>query len=334
MLAAWYEEKGAAREVLRLGELPTPEVGAGEVRVRVYASGVNPSDTKRRARPGMEYPRVIPHSDGAGVIDQIGEGVPPSRLGERVWTWNAQFGRPFGTAAEYVTLPSVQAVRLPDKTSFEEGACLGVPCMTAHRCLFADGPVQDHTVLVTGGAGGVGVYAIGLAKWAGATVIATISSAEKARLAQLAGADYTLNYRTENVIDRIMGLTGRRGVDRVVEVAFAANLSVSKSVLKDNGVISTYGSDADTQPRLPFFELLQKGLTVHFVQVYRLPQNARQQAISDIGTCLESGVLRHFITQRFSLNEIVRAHEAVETGHMAGKAVIDLPGIQDAYERG
>lgn len=324
MLAAWYEEKGAAQEVLQLRELPTPDVGPGEVRVRVQASGVNPSDTKRRARPGMEFPRIIPHSDGAGVVDRVGEGVPPSRLGERVWTWNAQFGRPFGTAAEYVVLPSVQAVRLPDNTSFEEGACLGVPCMTAHRCLFADGPVRDQTILVTGGAGGVGIYAIGLAKWTGATVIATISSPEKARIARIAGADFTLNYRTENVVERITELTGGRGVDRVVEVAFAANLPVSQSVLKDNGVISTYGSDADTRPTLPFFELLQKGITVHFVQVYRLPQDARQQAISDIGTCLDSGVLRHFVTRRFSLDGIVRAHEAVETGHMAGKAVIDL----------
>lgn len=329
MLAAWYEEKGAAREVLQLGGLPTPEVGPGEVRVRVHASGVNPSDTKRRARRGMEFPRVIPHSDGAGVVDRVGEGVSPSRLGERVWTWNAQFGRPFGTAAEYVVLPSEQAVRLPDNTSFEEGACLGVPCMTAHRCLFADGPVQGQTILITGGAGGVGVYAIGLAKWAGATVIATVSSPEKARLARSAGADFTLNYQTENVIERISGLTDGRGVDRIVEVAFAANLPVSKSVLKNNGVISTYGSDADTRPTLPFFELLQKGVTVYFVQVYRLPQNARQEAISDIGTCLESGVLRHFITRRFSLDEIVQAHEAVETGHMAGKAVIDLPGTRN-----
>lgn len=329
MLAAWYEEKGAAREVLQVGELPTPEVEPGEVRVRVYASGVNPSDTKRRTRPRMEFPRIIPHSDGAGVIDRIGEGVPPSRLGERVWTWNAQFGRPFGTAAEYVVLPSIQAVRLPDNTSFEEGACLGVPCMTAHRCLFADGAVKDQTILVTGGAGGVGIYAIGLAKWAGATVIATISSPEKARLARLAGADFTLNYQTENVVEGVTELTGEKGVDRVVEVAFAANLPVSKSVLKDNGVISTYGSDADTRPTLPFFELLQKGLTMHFVQVYRLPRKARQQAISDIGTCLESRALRHFVTRCFSLDEIVQAHEAVETGHMSGKAVIDLPRARD-----
>jgi NADPH2:quinone reductase len=252
MRAAWYERKGAAREVLQVGTLPIPEPGSGEVRVRIAVSGINPSDTKgrgvRRGQTEMLYPRIIPHQDGSGIIDAVGADVLESRLGERVWIYEAQRGRAFGTGAEYVVVPSSNAIRLPNGVSFVDGACLGVPAMTAHRCLFADGPITGKTILITGAAGGVGQYAVQLAKWGGATVIATVSSAEKAAQARAIGADYVINYREEDVVAKVQEITGSAGVDRIVEVAFGANLPISLQVLKTNGVIATYSSDADPTP--------------------------------------------------------------------------------------
>jgi len=330
MRAAWYERKGAAREVLQIGELPIPEPGPGEVRVRVAVSGVNPSDTKGRGiwrgQTEMPYPRIIPHQDGAGVIDAVGADIPDSRVGERVWIYEAQRGRASGTGAEYVIVPSGNTVRLPDGVSFVDGACLGVPAMTAHRCLFADGPIAGKTVLVTGAAGGVGQYAVQLAKWGGATVIATVSSPEKAAQARSIGADDIINYRQEDVVARVQELTGGAGVDRIVEVAFGANLPISVQVLKTNGVIATYSSDADPTPTVPFGQFLSKDITVRFVLVYVMGEQAHQEAIRDITTALEAGLLHPVAVQRFSLNEVAAAHEAVETGHTAGKVLIDLGG--------
>ncbi len=219
MKAMWYEQNGPA-EIMQFGEMPEPEPGPGEIRVRVVSSGVNPSDWKRRAglTTRLAFPRVIPHQDGAGVIDQVGAGVPESRIGERVWLFESQFGRPFGSAAEYTVQPSAHGVRMPDSVTYEQGACLGVPAMTAHRCLFADGPLNGKTVLVPGGAGAVGHYAVQEAKLAGATVISTVSSDYKADIAEEAGADYIINYRNEDVIVRIMDITGGDGVDHIVEV--------------------------------------------------------------------------------------------------------------------
>ncbi|MDP7386367.1 MAG: NADPH:quinone reductase, partial [Nitrospinota bacterium] len=235
MRAGWYEKQGPAGEVIQVGEMAAPEPGAGEVRVRLAVSGVNPSDAKNRlgARGPMKFPRVVPHSDGAGEIDRVGPGVDPARAGERVWVFNGQWDRPFGTAAEFIALPAGQAVRLPEGVTDAEGACVGIPGMTAHRCVFADGPVQGKTVLVTGGAGAVGHCAVQLAKWGGASVIATVSSDEKAERARGAGgavgggADHVVNYRTENVAERVRELTGGEGVDRIVEVDFGGNLEAS-----------------------------------------------------------------------------------------------------------
>jgi NADPH2:quinone reductase len=328
MRAVWYERKGAAREVLQIGELPVPQPGPGEVRLRVMISGINPSDTKGRAgwrgQTAMPFPRIIPHQDGSGVIDAVGAGVSESRLGERVWLYEAQRGRAYGTAAEYVVVPSGNAVRLPESVSFTDAACLGVPAMTAHRCLFADGPIAGKTVLVTGAVGGVGQYAVQLAKWAGATVLATVSSAEKAQQARAIGADNAIDYRTEDVAARIQELTAGAGVDRIVEVAFGANLPVSLQVLKTNGVIATYSSDADPTPTIPFGQLLGKDITVRFVLVYVMGDAAHQDAIRDITAALEAGLLQPVAVQRYSLNEIAVAHETVETGHTAGKVLIDL----------
>jgi NADPH2:quinone reductase len=210
MYAAWYEQQGVAGEVIQYGELPIPNPGANEVRVKVHASGVNPSDTKARSGWGggsLQFKRVIPHEDGAGIIESVGEGVSSSRIGERVWIYEAQWGRPFGTAAEFVVVPSDRAIHLPDNTDFASGACLGVPAMTAHRCVFADGSVEGQTILVTGGAGAVGYYALQLAKWGGATVITTVSRPEQEQLVRAAGADYIINYKHEDVVQRIKEIT-------------------------------------------------------------------------------------------------------------------------------
>jgi NADPH2:quinone reductase len=272
----------------------------------------------------MQFPRIIPHQDGAGVIDAAGAGVPGSRVGERVWLYEAQRGRSFGTAAEYVVVPTGNAVRLPEGVSFVDAACLGVPAMTAHRCLFADGPIEGTTILVTGAAGGVGQYAVQLAKWGGATVLATVSSAEKAAQARSIGADHVINYRAEDVAARVQAITDGAGVDRIVEVAFGANLPVSLQILKTNGVIATYSSDASPTPTIPFGQFLGKDATVRFVLVYVMGEAAHQAAIKDITTALEAGLLHPVALQHFSLDEIAAAHEAVETGHTAGKVLIDL----------
>src|SRR3954469_179875 len=268
MRAAWYESGGPAGEVLSVGEMEAPQPGLGEVLVRVRASGVNPGDIKKRADwlgRGIGYPRVIPHSDGAGVVEGVGEGVASSRVGERVWVWGAQSGRPFGTAAEYVALPSEQAIPLPDGGGFEVGAFLGIPARTAHRCVFADGTVSDKTVLVAGGAGAVGGFAVSFASWGGATVITTVGSEEQAEITLQQGADHALNYRTDDVVARVGEITEGSGVDRVVEVAFGRNLALDTQALALHGTIAAYSSDAEAEPTLPFWELLFKNATIRLV---------------------------------------------------------------------
>lgn len=327
MRAAYYEQLGAAREVLTLGDVETPPVGPGEVGVRVQVSGINPSDVKRRAGRSMAvmpFPRVIPHQDGAGMIETVGRGVSAARVGERVWLYKSQLGRPFGTAAEWVVVPSEQAVRLPQGSDFVVGAGLGVPAMTAHRCVFADGPVTDQTVLVSGGAGAVGFYAIQLANWGGARVISTVSSPEKAAVARAAGADYTINYRTEDVAERIRDLTAGQGVERIVEVAFGYNLAVNERILRTNGAIASYGSDINREPQLPYSAFSAKNVTVHFVLVYVMSKIAHQAAITDITTCLETGAFLHPTAHHFALHDIVAAHEAVESGTTIGKVVVNV----------
>ena len=320
MIAAWYEKRGAAREVLRVSELPDPEPGPGEVRVRVRASAVNPTDTKSRRSPSpMQFPRVVPHQDGAGVIDRVGSGVPGERIGQRVWIFEAQWQRPHGTAAQFTVVPHEQAVPLPDNVSFEEGACLGIPAMTAHACLFSDGEIAGRTVLVTGGAGAVGLYAVQLARLAGARVIATVGTPEQEKLVRSVGI--------ENVIDRHSpDLAHRIGpVDHIVEVAFGANLPVSAEVLAPGGVIATYSSDAESEPRLPFRNFLIKNATVRFLLIYLVSAEKHRAAARDLTAHLQAGRLRHSIARRFPLAEIVSAHEAMEAGHLNGKAVIEIP---------
>ncbi len=326
MRAAWYEAVGPAAEVIRIGELPDPEPGPGEVLVRVKASGVNPHDVKKRrgARGGPEYPRVIPHHDGAGIVERVGPGVPPERVGQRVWLYNAQWRRPFGTAAEYVALPSALAVPLPAGTGFAEGACLGIPAMTAHRCVFADGSVYGRTVLVAGGAVAVAGYAIQFAKGAGAEVISTVSSDEKAAAAREAGADHVVNYRREDVAARVREITGGEGVDRIVEVDFGRNLPLDRAIIKPNGTIVAYASEGEREPVLPFYPMMFAGITVRLVLVFMMPAPALEQAAADITRALARGRLRHRIAARFRLEELAAAHEAVEAGRLVGKAVVEI----------
>jgi NADPH:quinone reductase len=326
VLAAWYEKNGAARDVMRFGEQPDPHPGRGEVRVRLRASAVNPSDVKARggSRPVIP-PRVIPNSDGAGTIDRVGPGVSRRRLRQRVWVYNGQWQRPFGTSAQYVVLPAGQAVSLPRKVSYAEGACLGIPVMTAHRCLFADGPVRGRNVLVTGGAGVVGHYAVQLARWGGARVFASVSSEEKAAHASSAGAHAVINYRTEDVASRLRELTGGEGIDRVVDVEFGVNLPGYAKALRPDAVVATYASMKVREPALPFYDLMRLNFTLRLVFVYTLLRTAKERALSDIARWLAAGRPRFAIARRYPLSEVVTAHELVESGNKVGHVILDIP---------
>ena len=326
MKAASFTHTGPARDVLHVGDLPTPEPGPGDVRVRMATSGVNPSDVKRRgAAPAgkpAEFPLVIPHSDGAGTIDAVGPGVPQSRIGERVYTFNAQFRRAFGTAAEYCVLPSAFAPALPDNVDFAVGACLGIPALTAYHAINLDGPMAGQTLLVQGGAGAVAHYAIQFAKLAGATVIATISSDEKAKRAQAAGADHVVNYRTEDRKERIAELTGGKGVDRIIEVDLRANAMTYPDLLVDHGKAVVYGSGSGPIP-IPSF--IPTSTTLQFILVYTLTDAQRTSYVAALDQLLRAGKLQHALGERFPLERIAEAHERVEAGSL-GNVVVELPG--------
>jgi len=333
--AVWYEKNGAANEVLQYGEMPDPMPGPGEVRVAIGYSGVNPSDVKRRAgfnQPPLAWPRAIPNMDGAGVIDRVGAGVNPKRIGQRVWLHSTAHQRPFGTAAQFAVTPAVRAFPLPDGIGMDVGAALGVPAMTAHRAMFGAGPVTGKTVLVTGGAGAVGFYAIQLAKWGGARVLATVSGAAKAEVAARAGADAVINYRTEDVVERVMAATAGAGVDLIVDVDFGANLAASLAVIRDNAVIATYASMGEPQPVLPAYTLTRKNLAIMGVLVYSMPIAALRVAGAEVNTWLGSGHAVHNIAARFPLEETAAAHIAVESGATIGKVVVEVGGNNVAGE--
>ncbi len=339
MRAAWYERTGPADEVLIVGELPDPEPGPGEVRVRLHAAGINPADVKRRAGAGdraITDPRVIPGDDGAGIIDLVGSGVSPERLAERVWVHSANHPSPFGTSAQHAVVPARNAIALPAHVPIEIGACLGVPALTAHRCVFADGPVDGRTLLITGGAGNVAHYAIQLAKHAGATVIATASTPPKQQAAKDAGADHVINYRRPDAPDQILKLARSGGVDRVIDVAFGANLPLTATVTATNGTIVTYGSDAIPQPTLPLYPLMRRGITIRLVGVFLIPAAATQAATADITRLLTNDLLTHPIAARYPLESIAAAHTAVEDGHQIGKTLITpetAPAKTTAHDR-
>jgi len=322
MKAAWYERNGRAREVLVIGEMPDPKPGAGEVRVKMRSSGLNPSDVKRREGTrgqNIEFPRVIPNSDGAGVVDAVGSQANKDLLGKRVWVWNAQWGRAFGTCAEYCCLPEAQVAPLPDGVDFAAGACLGIPAMTAHQALFSDGDIRNKSVLVTGGAGAVGHYAIQMAKWGGARVAATVSSDEKAKIAKEAGADLVIDYKKEDVAKQVLEFA-KGGVDRVIEVDFGGNLETNLKAVKLNGAIASYASMGNPEPKIPFYTMMRRGIAVDLVFVYMMKPEERARALADIGSMR----LKHNIAAHFKLDDLVAAHELQETNKVVGNIVIDI----------
>lgn len=326
MKAAWYEKIGAAAEVLQVGEIENPQPNEGEVLVELRTSGVNPSDVKTRAgaRGELQFPQIVPHSDGGGVITQVGQGVDQGRIGERVWIWNGAFGRAHGTCAEMIALPSDQAVSLPDETNFEAAACLGIPASTAYYGMLCDGSVENQTVLVTGGAGAVGYYGIQLAKWSGATVITTISGDEKAKVASDAGADLIINYREEDVVSAIKDFTNDEGVDRILEVEFGGNLSVSEEVIKPNGTVAAYGSVAVMEPSLPFYNLMFKGVKLNTYLIYIVSESDRSMIVNGLNEAMNDGALNHIITESYALDDIIDAHQSMESNQVIGNIVINI----------
>lgn len=330
MRAAFYTGTGPAEVVLEVGEQPEPRPAAGEVLVRVHASGINPADVKRRGGwrgVKMDHPLVIPHTDGAGEIVDVGLGVDTARICERVWLWNAQggygsAGRAFGTAAELVAIPASQAVKLTDALSFAEGACLGVPAMTAWYAVFADGPVDGLTILVNGAAGAVGHFAVQLAAASGARVIGVVGNQPAAAHAKAAGAALTIDRHLEDVVARVMDVTGGKGVDRVIEVDFAANFSRDLAVLKLNGTIASYSSSSNPEPSLPYYAFANKGANVRFIQGFCIPDGARRQGEAMLARLAEANSLKVPIARTYPLAEIAAAHEHVERGSLGNIVVI------------
>jgi NADPH2:quinone reductase len=323
MKAALYRGYGSAAGTLRIEDVDRPEPGPGQVRVRMQLSGVNPTDWKSRSgatpRPIEDF--QVPHHDGSGVIDAVGQGVDAARVGERVWVWMAAAGNRWGTAAQWSVLPARHAVPLPDGASAELGACLGVPAMTAHRALFADGPVEGTTVLVAGGAGAVGHYAIELAKFYGARVATTVSGPAKAELAAKAGADLVVNYRANDAADQLRAFAPQ--MDRIVELALGANLELDLAVSGPRTYIVGYAAEA-TDPVLPVRRCMNANVTLRFILMYGIPAEAADEAVADIRRALQAGALTELPVTRFGLDEVAAAHDAVEAGAV-GKVVVEIP---------
>ena len=324
MKAAWYERNGPAHDVLVHGDMEQAEPKAGEVRVCIHASGINPSDTNgRKSRPPVG-PRVVPHSDGAGVIDVLGEGATRHEIGQRVWVWNAQWKRPFGTAAEYICVPEDQVATLPEGVSFAAGACLGIPTFTAMHALRYFGNVAGKTLLVTGAGSSVGHYATQMATLAGARVIGTASGA-RSDLARAAGAECVIDYRSQDVSRAILDATAGEGVYGIIDIDFSTTVRLlADNVLKPRGSVVCYGSNAVGDASLSFMTLLMNSYTLKFFAVYELSIEDRAAVVSDLSRMLAGNVLTHNVGQRFPLAQIACAHEAVESGGVAGNVVLEI----------
>lgn len=322
MRAAYYEQPGAS-DVIQVGERPTPEPGPGEVGVRIVVSGVNPTDWKARTGT-LETDFQIPNQDGAGLIDAVGDGVDAARVGERVWVFFAAHHGPWGTAAEYTVVPAGQAVRLPDDASFDLGAAIGIPAMTAHRCLFADGPIGGKAILVAGGAGAVGRCAVELAQWADADrIVATVSNEEKAEIARAAGATHTVDYKAADAAEQLER-AAPDGVDRIVELSLGDNLALDMAAAAPFCVISSYANEGP-DPTLEVRPLMVANIELRFVLLYTMPQDAIDRAVADIGDALGDGALTEPQFHRFPLDQTGAAHDAVEAG-VTGKVLIDVAG--------
>ncbi|MEV5675538.1 NADPH:quinone reductase [Streptomyces sp. NPDC052069] len=325
MLASWYDEQGSAADVLQVGELADPRPGPGEVRVRVTFSGVNPGDTKKRlGRLGssMPYPRVIPHSDAAGVVDAVGEGVDERRTGQRVWVYGAQSYRPLGTAAQYTVVPDRQAVPLPDHLSDELGASLGIPGITAHRAVFADGAVDGKLVLVHGVLGGVGSLAAQLARWAGATVLATVRHRTDLDRVDPAVVSHAVALEQENPAAAIRAYAPE-GVDRIIEVALSDNADLDSAIAADNAVIAAYATRAD-RPQLPFWPMLFNNITLRLLGSDDFPLQARRQAARDLTAAAAVGALTIDVGDRYPLEDIAKAHDRVDAASR-GRVLLTIP---------
>lgn len=309
-----------------------PEPGPGDVSVRIHTSGVNPSDVKKRLgkMPApSDFPKVVPHSDGAGVIEAIGPGVSKDRIGQRVWLWNAQWQRPFGTAAEFCVVPSEQAVDLPDHIGFAEAACLGIPAQTAWVAVMDGRPASGRTMLIHGGAGSVGALAIQIAHRTGARVISTVSTPMKARIARAAGADQTINYKTDDVAEAVLDMTHGNGVDHIIDVDFGANCAVNASCIAVNGSIAAFSAPSAPVFSMDYYAFAMRAVRLRFVQVYLLDPTERAEAIAGITALLQDRGLTPKIAQTFSLEQIVLAHEIQETGDVIGNIILDLNGGTD-----
>jgi len=325
MQSAWYERNGPAAEVMVVGEQPTPQPEAGEVRVKLHCSGVNPSDVKSRMARPLGGPLIIPHSDGAGVIDAVGHGVDTARLGERVWTWNAQWQRPLGTAAEFVCLPSAQAVSLPEDVSYQAGACMGIPGLTALQAVRLAGDVSQQTVLVTGASSAVGHYVTQMLKRQGAKVIGTVGSEIKAKHAKAAGVDHCVFYKTEDVVTKVKELTDGKGVDSIIDMDFSTTIQwMAQGVMRPHGHLVCYGSNQPAEVSLSFRPMLFNSFTLSFFLVYDLTPTDRSVCLSQLGEMLKQHQLTHSIGAEFKLDQVALAHETVETGKLVGNVVINL----------
>jgi len=322
MRAAWYEKQGPAREVLTVGEMPDPSPGRGEVRIRIAASGINPGDIKKRQDSfgiGMSYPRVIPHSDGAGSVDKVGDGVPSEWLGKAVWCYGAQSYRPYGTAAEYTVVPVERVAPLPANIAPEQGACLGIPGITAHRAVFVGGPVDGRTVLVQGAGGAVGLCAVQLARRGGARVIGTVRSPSEEETAIAAGAHEVL--RNDNEFQARVTEIAPNGIDHIVEVAFGANIEADIELLNMGGSVATYATDNPT-PKIPFWQMVFKNIRAFFLGSDDFPAEAKISAARDLNAALAAGWSGFKIAERIPLSEIARAHEIAEHPVRPGRIVI------------
>jgi NADPH:quinone reductase len=325
MKAVWYKQNGEAADVLQFGELPTPAPGPGEVRVKLATSGVNPSDVKsRKARP-LGAAEIIPHSDGAGVIDAVGAGVSKERVGQRVWVWNGQWQRPWGTAAQYIALPQAQAVLLPAHVEFDAAACFGIPALTAIQAVHLAGDLRGKIVLVSGASSAVGHYITQLAVLAGATVIGTVGSPAKAEHARDAGATELILYKTESVCDRVKRFTKDQGADVIIDMDFSTTSSyITDGALKTHGTLVCYGSNMAGDVSVNFRALLWRSVTMKFFIVYDLTADDREYGLKQLDSLLNAKSLRHVIGAKFALADMVAAHQAVEKGQLIGNVVVNI----------
>ena len=327
MKAAWFETFGEPRDVLEIGHKDDPIVQDDEVLVDLRVSAVNPSDEKKRAGSFpdlLDDGFIIPHSDGAGIIVEVGKNISRNRIGERVWVYQGQFERRYGTAADLISIDSIRAPNLPENISFDVGACLGIPLMTAHRCVFADGSVKGKRLLITGGAGRVGYYTIQLAKNDGAFVIATASNKEDKESCLNIGADVVVNHKEKNWGRHILEITKGKKIHRAIDVDFGANLTEVLSCLRTGAIIATYASMQNPEPKIPFFKMMYMALSIRLIIVYSMPEKAKFNAIKDISNLLSKDQIKHRIAYKVSLDEIHKSHEIIREGNARGGVLIEI----------